>query len=73
MVTQYIGYFEELTGYSGEEIIAVVNANSKEEALGLLLKRYHNSKGCQWKIYGGEVEGGAVVVEDELMRDYWEA
>lgn len=54
-----------------KEVVATVTANTKQEALGLLLNKYPTSKGEEWDVYGGESEEPFGVV-DEILTDTWE-
>lgn len=70
---KYVGHL--LQGdykYWSKEVVATVTANTEQEALGMLLEHYPNSKGAEWGIYGGDSESEYGQV-DEIIVDGWEA
>ncbi|AUR90900.1 hypothetical protein NVP1151O_59 [Vibrio phage 1.151.O._10N.222.46.B1] len=51
----YVVHHEYHGGWYSKEMILVVNANSKSEALGLALEELPKSKAEDFTIYGGDV------------------
>ena len=72
MLQQYVGHLLQGDSYWSKEYFVEVKANTKEEALGLLLEGYPKSVVHEWEIYGGCVEGNEVGI-DELHVGGWEA
>lgn len=51
MLQQYVGHLTQGDRYWSKEYFVEVKANTREEALGLLLDGYPKSVAYEWEIY----------------------
>lgn len=56
------------------EIGVCITANTKEEALGLLLDKFPDTEATNWLIVGGETNNkhGYVDIQTDKSSSYWE-
>ena len=70
---KYVGNLMQGDGkYWSKDVIATVTASTEQEALGMFLEHYPNSKGDEWVIYGGDSNAGYGEV-DEILISGWES